>query len=143
SVKFSLRNVSMREILDAIVTVADSPIGYSVEDYAVVFSPKYGVMPPAPRETGPQVSLRTFRVDTNTFIAGLESAFGIRVELSKDDKTAARSRKIQSALKDLMTQLGIAMDGNKTVFYNELTGIVMVRVAPHDQDTVRAAMETL
>jgi hypothetical protein len=41
-VKFSLplRNVTMKDVLDAIVKVADHPIEYSVEDYAVVFSPR-------------------------------------------------------------------------------------------------------
>jgi hypothetical protein len=41
-VKFTLplRNVTMKNILDAIVKVADHPIEYTVEDYAVVFSPK-------------------------------------------------------------------------------------------------------
>ncbi len=35
-----LRNVSMKDVLDAIVTVADHPIEYKIEDYAVVFSAK-------------------------------------------------------------------------------------------------------
>src|ERR1035441_7392421 len=39
-VKFNLplRHVTMKDVLDAIVTVADHPIEYSLEDYAVVFS---------------------------------------------------------------------------------------------------------
>ena len=41
-VKFNLplRNVTMKDVLDAIVTVADHPIEYTLEDYAVVFSAK-------------------------------------------------------------------------------------------------------
>ena len=41
-VKFNLplRHVMMKDVLDAIVTVADHPIKYSLEDYAVVFSAK-------------------------------------------------------------------------------------------------------
>src|ERR1017187_2445897 len=41
-VKFNLplRHVTMKNVLDAIVTVADHPIEYSLEDYAVVFSAK-------------------------------------------------------------------------------------------------------
>jgi len=42
SVKFNLplRKVTMKDVLDAIVTVADHPLEYTVEDYAVVFSAK-------------------------------------------------------------------------------------------------------
>ena len=41
-VKFNLplRHVTMKNVLDAIVTVADHPIEYSLEEYAVVFSAK-------------------------------------------------------------------------------------------------------
>src|ERR1035437_7764854 len=41
-VKFNLplRHVTMKDVLDAIVTVADHPLEYSLKDYAVVFSAK-------------------------------------------------------------------------------------------------------
>ena len=41
-VKFNmpLRNVTMKDVLDAIVLVADHPIEYTLEDYAVVFAAK-------------------------------------------------------------------------------------------------------
>ena len=41
-IKFNmpLRNVTMKDVLDAIVTVADHPIDYTLEDYGVVFSAK-------------------------------------------------------------------------------------------------------
>ena len=42
AVKFNLplRNVTLKDVLDAIVIVADHPIEYTVEDFAVVFSAK-------------------------------------------------------------------------------------------------------
>ena len=42
AVKFNLplRNVTMKDVLDAIVIVADHPLEYTLEDYAVVFSAK-------------------------------------------------------------------------------------------------------
>jgi hypothetical protein len=42
AVKFNLplRNVTMKDVLDAIVIVADHPLEYRLEDYAVVFSAK-------------------------------------------------------------------------------------------------------
>lgn len=43
----------------------------------------------------------------------------------------------------LLSQLGITLGGNKSLFYNELTGVVMVRATEEDLQVVRAAMETL
>jgi len=100
-------------------------------------------MPPRMERTvGPvPLAVRTFHVDTNTFVAGLESAFGIKVE--SKGKGDSQSRKIQSGLKDLLVQLNVTMEGNKAIFYNELTGTVMVRVAAEDVDVIQAAIETL
>ena len=65
NVKLTLNDVRLADVLDAIVLVADHPIKYSVEDYAIVFSAKGPE--PVPLET------RTFKVDPNTFYQGLES----------------------------------------------------------------------
>jgi len=148
SVRFNmpLRHVTMADVLDAIVRVADRPIQYTVEDYAVIFSlrPEANAMAAMAGRpnTGPApLAVRTFHVDTNTFVAGLESAFGIKVETK--GKGDSQSRKIQSALKELLVQLNVAIEGNKAIFYNELTGTVMVRVAVDDVDVIQAAIETL
>lgn len=61
----NLTDVRLADVLDAIVLVADHPIKYSVQDFAVVFSAK------GP-ET-PQLFSRVFKVDPNTFYSGLES----------------------------------------------------------------------
>ncbi|HUA38607.1 MAG TPA: hypothetical protein VMA35_09475 [Candidatus Sulfopaludibacter sp.] len=61
----ALNDVRMADALDAIVQVADHPIEYSINDYAVVFSAK------GPRS--PQLYSRTFRIDPNTFVQGLQS----------------------------------------------------------------------
>ena len=60
-----LRDVRLADVLDAIVKVADRPIKYSIEDYAVVFSLKG-------REAAP-LYIRMIKVDPNTFVQGLES----------------------------------------------------------------------
>jgi len=64
----ALRDVSLREVLDAICKVADRPIKTSVEDYAVVFSLKG--RDPVPLYT------RIIKVDPNTFEQGLQSVSG-------------------------------------------------------------------
>jgi tetratricopeptide (TPR) repeat protein len=61
----ALSDVRLADVLDAIVQVADHPIKYSIEDYAIVFSAKGA-------ET-PTLYTRDFRVDPNTFEQGLQS----------------------------------------------------------------------
>jgi len=67
-VKLSLTDVRLADLLDAICLVADHPIKYSIEEYAVVFSTK--------GPESPQLFTRSFRVDPNIFYSGLESVSG-------------------------------------------------------------------
>ena len=60
-----MTDVRLADVLDAICLVANSPIKYSIRDYAVVFSAK------GPDQV--QLSERMFKVDPNTFYSGLES----------------------------------------------------------------------
>jgi type II secretory pathway component GspD/PulD (secretin)/tetratricopeptide (TPR) repeat protein len=60
----ALTDIRLADVLDAIVKVADRPIKYSIEDYAIVFSLRG-------RETVP-LYVRTFKVDANTFYQGLQ-----------------------------------------------------------------------
>ncbi|OQB91560.1 MAG: Type II secretion system protein D precursor [Verrucomicrobia bacterium ADurb.Bin118] len=68
----ALTDVRLMDVLDAIVKVAERPIKYSIEEYAVIFSLKG-------QDVQSLVS-RVFKVDPNTFYQGLESvgayAFG-------------------------------------------------------------------
>lgn len=63
-----LVDLRLADVLDAIVKVAEQPVKYSIEDYAVVFSLRSAE--PAPLYT------RTYKVDPNTFWQGLESVGG-------------------------------------------------------------------
>src|SRR5262249_47040971 len=125
-------------------------IAFTIEDYAVIFSPPTEAALPKPGlpvrpAQAPQAPFfaRTFKVDTNTFAAGLESAFGIKINDEPGAKPAARARKAQAALGELLKELGINMEPNKAAFYNELTGVVMVLATPEDLAVVQAAIETL
>ena len=141
-----LHNMRLKDVLDAIVKVADRSIEYSVEEYGVVFSQTLNpstasnsrVASGSP-EQGP-LEVRTFLVDTNTFLAGLKRAFGT----GPGTNTIATTEQVRSTLREVFTQLGINMDvPGKTVFYNDLTGIAMVRATLDDLEIVRAAIETL
>jgi type II secretory pathway component GspD/PulD (secretin) len=64
-----LSDVSLHDVLDIIVKVADRPIKYSVENYGILFTLR-------PQESTP-LHTRTFKVDPNTFWMGLENVQGI------------------------------------------------------------------
>jgi Flp pilus assembly secretin CpaC/tetratricopeptide (TPR) repeat protein len=58
-----LRNLRLIDVLEAITSVADRPIRYSVQEYAVVFAQKADEI---------QLENRIFRINPNTFMEGLE-----------------------------------------------------------------------
>jgi type II secretory pathway component GspD/PulD (secretin) len=66
-----LNNLRLADVLDAITKVADQPIKYTIEDYAVVFSPK----PAEPIA----LYTRVFKVDPNTFVQGLQNVSSINL----------------------------------------------------------------
>ena len=61
----SLSDLRLADVLDLITKVSDQPIKYTIEDYAIIFSPRT----PEPQT----LYTRTFKVDPNTFVQGLES----------------------------------------------------------------------
>lgn len=61
----ALRNVSLANVLEAVTRIADKPIRFSVEEYAVVFSQR----PP----DSVQLVTRRFKVNPNTFMEGLQA----------------------------------------------------------------------
>ncbi|PYI82702.1 MAG: hypothetical protein DME26_16770 [Verrucomicrobia bacterium] len=191
-------------MLNAIVKVADQPVKFSVEEFGVVFSPDTQSSrrshSPQPIVAEPeQLRIRTFRVDSQGFLQGLEGTFGIsspstesfdrlanslrKIELQLKDaeemerrvvrngdkdfmdraratvigcedqiarrkqemlqESAKQSAAVQETLRKLFAKPGVNMDAPKAVFYNPVTGIVMVNVTARDLEVVQAALETL
>jgi Flp pilus assembly secretin CpaC/tetratricopeptide (TPR) repeat protein len=64
-----LADVRLSDLVDAIAKSSDQPVKATIEEYAVVFS----------RRTAESAQLftRTFRVDPNTFVQGLEGVIGV------------------------------------------------------------------
>ena len=60
-----LRHVSLFQVLEILKELSNIPIGYSIKDYGIMFSHQ-------PVE-GPRLENRTYRVDPDTFIQGLQS----------------------------------------------------------------------
>jgi tetratricopeptide (TPR) repeat protein len=60
----ALNDVSLLQALDVVTKVAERPIKYSVEDYAVIFSYRTNEIPP--------LYTRWYKIDANTFYNGLQ-----------------------------------------------------------------------
>jgi type II secretory pathway component GspD/PulD (secretin)/tetratricopeptide (TPR) repeat protein len=69
-----LTNLRLSDVLEAITMVADKPIRYTLQDYAVVFSPK-------PPDQFQQLQTKTFRVDPNTFVQGLQNVVSVQLNV--------------------------------------------------------------
>jgi hypothetical protein len=75
-------------------------------------------------------------------VAELESEIDQMKEAMRKQSTE-QSAAVQETLRNLFNKLGVNMDAPKAVFYNPVTGIVMVKVSAKDLEIVQAALETL
>ncbi len=65
AIRLHLRNVRLADVIDAISKVAEKPIKYSMEEYAIVFTQRTSEAQP--------LFTRVFKVNPNTFMQGLQS----------------------------------------------------------------------
>ncbi|MEI7809360.1 MAG: hypothetical protein WCJ07_12840, partial [Verrucomicrobiota bacterium] len=61
----SLTDIRLTDLLNAIILTCDHPLKFSIQDFALVFEAR-GNEPP-------DLAMRTFRVDPNTFASGLDN----------------------------------------------------------------------
>jgi len=138
----ALRHVRLIDVLDAITKVADRPIQYSIEEYAVVFTMASPSLADRAALASAQVgrvtlAANTFMVSSNDLILGAEKIFGVRID-------TAHPGRMQSDLRQFLIRLGIDMDvRGKSVFYNDRSGILMVRATPADLELLTSAVNTL
>lgn len=184
-----LNDVTLADVLDAITKVADVPIKYTIEDYAVVFAPR-------PPEAVALYS-KQFHVDPNTFIQGLESVrlldlsnFGQgggggkgggrssggggqnsspTVEIPSIGLAASQgggrggqsggvgqgvginfvthtnnTQTLHEMVRAYFTAAGVTLtDPGKSVFFNDRTGLLLVRGSLQDLEIIEAAVEML
>ena len=140
-----LKKIRLIDALDAIKRVADYPITYTVEGYAVVFSldvPRIhnasGVAPlqPSPPPQAVQAFTRSFKLDTNTFFASLQKVLHRKIDPASDQVGAI----LQT---DIFPRFGVKWNAADTIlFYNPLTGVLLVRASREDLEIILAAVET-
>jgi Flp pilus assembly secretin CpaC len=118
-----LNNVTLGEVLDAVVKASPTPIYYSVEDFAVVFS------------AGKAAELIPFgfKLDARALDGGLSA-------LGKLTAGSASER-----FKNFFAALGInwQLPRGKTVFYNDQAGLYFVQATAEDLDTIHRALRML
>jgi type II secretory pathway component GspD/PulD (secretin)/beta-lactamase regulating signal transducer with metallopeptidase domain len=126
NVKLMMSDISLHEVLDAVVMVADRPVKYSVLDYGVVITPK----PPGPEPPMPE--MRVFKVDTNAFASGLR---GVRNLQTNDVVTMAKS---------FFSNLGVDLSApGRSVSINGRLGLLFVRATPSELATVERIIQTM
>ncbi len=149
----ALKNVRLIDVLDVITKTADRPIKYSIEDYGVVFS--LGAAKPAETQNAKslleqnikplsdRMEAMTFMVvDAKGFFTGMERTFGIT--LQSNDRAHMTPSEMKHTIELLFQKLGVDMSApKKAVFYNDVTGILMVRGTSEDLAVIKAAIETL
>jgi beta-lactamase regulating signal transducer with metallopeptidase domain len=139
-IKFNmpLRHVTMKDVLDAIVTVADHPIGYTLEDYGVVFAAKPEMLagepvvvapaglpsePSAPALPGTTSGNPTPAPPNNPFASKVETprkSHQTSVEL-EDVKPQPFNVDFGPAVGTASEQVGPAAAGKKGEFWNTVT----------------------
>jgi beta-lactamase regulating signal transducer with metallopeptidase domain len=120
----ALTDVKLADVVDAIVKVADKPIQYSVEDFAVVFSPKTAEASP--------LYTRFFKVDTNMLVQALQRRSG-----------QSANTNLYLGIRDYLMEAGAHLDPPKNLFYKDRQGMLMVRGTLQDLDIVESVVQTL
>ncbi len=108
----ALRQVRLGDVLEAITQVADRPISYSIEEYAIVFAP-------GPLEPGVQLEIRIYKVDPARLLAGMRAT---RPPGSEDP-----DRNPQEQVRDHFRDAGVGVLPPNQIYFNDRNGVLMVR----------------
>ncbi|HRI13480.1 MAG TPA: M56 family metallopeptidase [Verrucomicrobiota bacterium] len=141
-----LKDIRLLDALDAMVRLANQPLKYAVEDYAVVFS----VRPPP----STQLYTRTYRVNATSFLQGIQAVIGLPLDPTVTDPKV-RGGQIQKLVKEYFIACGVEFPSSETsagtdplanqraLFFNDRTGILFVRAPLEDLEVVQKAVEAL
>lgn len=124
-----LKDVQLLDVLDAIVKAADTPLKYSIEDYAVVFSPRSGDVQ--------ALYTRVFKVDSKALLKAVNSGAGSAA------MEGPAGREVLEAVRGFFSRLGVDLAPPKTVFYKDRDGRLLVRATLQDLDKIERAIAAL
>jgi hypothetical protein len=124
-IRLHLSNVRLIDLVDAISKVAETPIKYSVIDYAVVFAQR--------RNEPEQLFTRTFKVDPHNLLQVLE-----RIRLSPSHEN--RETNVAAALRSYLLESGVNFTNGRALFYKEQTGLLLARATLSELDVTEQAI---
>ncbi len=154
-----LRNVTLRDTLDAIAGAASTPIRYSVEAYAIVLSSE---------PSAPAMHTRFFKIDSETFErallsrakTSLDQAISNAVQVSRAidippgsytpltaprvAPTLTRSEMLLADTRRYFAQLGVDFSApGRQLVYSDTRGQLMVRATLEELDIIEQAIGDL
>ncbi|MBI5387496.1 MAG: hypothetical protein HZA90_22785 [Verrucomicrobia bacterium] len=144
-----LKGLSLADALEVIAKAAARPIKYSVEDVAVVISPKE-------KET-PALHTRVFKLDAETFRRGflkpsLEGAKANTSEVSRDgigvrEANGNTGRMMATTApvgldRERLAAAGVDLAPPKAMFYNDRLNSLMVRATAEDLENIERLIQT-
>lgn len=127
-----LSNLRMIDVLNAMVMSADQRIKFTVEDSAVVFSARA----PEPEH----LQTRVFRLDPNTFD---------RMKAAHTNAPAPGGVVTNEAsivirvVRDHFEAAGVSLVAPKMIFFNDRTGMLMVKATLEELEIIQGALEKL
>ncbi|HEU5126162.1 MAG TPA: hypothetical protein VFW05_19095 [Verrucomicrobiae bacterium] len=128
---------TLHEVLEAIVKSADRPLHYSISESGIAIVPETA--------DGPRLHMRTFKVDTGTFIQNLKSTGVIAPEINVSIQSDEDRVAVQAGMLKWFTKLGIdfSPETGKNVFWNPGNGTMLVRAETADLDIIEHAITWL
>lgn len=149
TVTVNLTNVSLADVLDIVVVVANHPDGhdlkYSIKDFGVEFADKGAEIP--------LMFTRYFKVEANIFLDNLAMSAKVnrvKVKVNSPDKyafmtPAASPQEVAQRVRSVFTNAGVNLDTppGKAVFYNDRSGILMMRATEADLEVIEPVIQKL
>lgn len=154
TIRPALRDVRLIDVLDAIVRVAAPPevanaggaLQYQIEDYGVVLLEKKG-------DASEPLFTRHYRVDPNTVLTGLDAISDPALSSESPNAMTPIQKKVRNFFiaagvdfrtnQQTFTSVGGPFPPQKAIFYNDRTGIMMVRVTKGDLELIESALQTM
>lgn len=130
-----LSDVRLVDILNAIVLVAKPPVQYSVRDNAVIFAAR------APYSDGHNLAVRTFKINTNTFLASLRSQNIVLAPAIPS--TMSNPVNEFSVLQKMFGDAGVDWESppGKAMFYKDRMGLMLVKATESDLTKIEAVLQ--
>ncbi len=144
-----LIDVRLGDVLKAVERMAEKPLRFSIEDYAVVVSLKGQEVTP--------LAMRTFNVDPNTFMQGLHAVSGTAfgdVQTGSSGQgggggiagltTTNATQSVSAVVQKFFTTMGVDLTTPpKSVFWNDRKGQLLVYATMEDLDKIEQAIQVL